>query len=89
MSYETVTDEQLKSLIMWREGTVGYYNELNLLKQMRAQCEEHGYGRVPQLAKAIEDLWRNPENIDKYLKEQKAHNDLMEEYRKKIENQDE
>jgi len=79
------TDEALKSLIMWPEGTVGYHNELNLLKQMRDMCDKHGYGRVPQLANAVEDLWRNPENIEKYQKEQKAHNDQMEEYRKELE----
>ena len=84
MSYETPTIEQLKSLIMWPEGTVGYQNELGMLVKMRALCEEHGYGRVPQIANAIEDIWRNPENVEKYLKEQKAHNDLMADYKKKL-----
>jgi len=84
MSYETPTIEQLKSLIMWPEGTVGYQNELDMLTKMRALCEEHGYGRVPQIANAIEDIWRNPENVEKYLKEQKAYNDLMADYKKKL-----
>ena len=84
MSYETPTIEQLKSLIMWPEGTVGYQNELDMLVKMHALCEKHGYGRVPQIANAIEDIWRNPENVEKYLKEQKAYNDLMADYKKKL-----
>jgi hypothetical protein len=84
MSYETPTIEQIKSLIRWPEGTVGYQNELDMLIKMRALCEEYGYGRVPQIANAIEDIWRNPENVEKYLKEQKAHNDLMADYKKKL-----
>jgi hypothetical protein len=87
MSYETPTIEQLKSLIRWPEGTVGYQNELDMLIKMRALCEAHGYGRVPQIAAEIEDIWRNPENVEKYLKKQKEHNDLMEEYRKKVKDQ--
>jgi len=83
MKEEIVTDEQLKSLIRWPEGTVGYNDELHTLRQMKQLCEEHGYGRVPQLAKQIEDLWRHPENVEKYLKEQKTYNDLMDGHRKK------
>lgn len=82
---EKPTDEALKSLIMCPEGTVGYQNELALLRQFRAQCDTYGYGRVIQLIKAIEGLWENPENIEKYQKKQKTFNDQMEEYRKELE----
>jgi hypothetical protein len=85
MSYEKPTTEQLKSLIRWPEGTVGYQNELDMLIKMNAFCEEHGYGRIPQIASEIEEIWRNPESVEKYLKEQKVHNDLIAEYKNKSE----
>ena len=85
LSFQRPTEESLKSLIRWPEGTVGYYSELKLLKQIKELCDEHGYGRVPQLSEQVCDIWRNPENVDKYLKQQKEHNDFMEECRKEIE----
>ena len=78
-------DESIKSLIRWPDGTKGYYSELNLLRDLRRLCDEHGYGRVPQLAEQVEDLWRNPDKIDEYLKEQKKHNEFMSHCRKEVE----
>lgn len=68
---EKPTDEALKSLIMCPEGTVGYQNELALLRQFRAQCDTYGYWRVIQLVKAIEDLWGKSREYREVSKEAK------------------
>lgn len=83
--YDRPTDDALKSLITWNEGTKGFYLELQLLKALRNFCDEYGYGRVPQLAESIKDIWNHPERVEHYLKVQKEHRDLMESYRKEIE----
>ena len=72
------TEESLKSLIMWPEGTVGYYSELSLVRKIKELCDEHGYGRVPQIAEQVNDIWNNPESVEKYLKQQAKRAELMD-----------
>ncbi len=84
-SIETPSIEELKCLIQWPEGTVGYQEELAIVNRLLSMCEQFGFGRVPQLAAQIEDIWRNPDKVAEYqaLKEREAK--WMEEARKEIE----
>lgn len=83
-SIETPSIEELKCLIQWPEGTVGYAEEMSLISNLLRLCDQYGYGRVPQLAAQIEDIWRNPDKVAEYqaLKEREAK--WMEEARKEI-----
>lgn len=54
-------DEQLDVLNAWPEGTNGYLKEFLLIRLINQLCIEHGYGRVPQIAQHIQDIWYHPE----------------------------
>lgn len=62
------TIKNLECLIHWPEGTIGYRKEYQLLKKLLTMCEEHGFGRMAQLAQQTEDIWRNPERQQDYEK---------------------
>ncbi len=68
LSEHGVNENDLECLNSWPENTEGYKAEDALIALLNMCCKEHGYGRVPQIANAIEDIWRNPENIVKYQK---------------------
>jgi hypothetical protein len=51
---------------MFPRGSVGWDMELALAKILNALCEQHGYGRVSQMAQCIEKLWREPGSIEEY-----------------------
>ena len=55
------TIEDLECLIMWPKGTAGYWTERAVLNDLLRLCKEHGFGRVPQLAQQIEEIWRGGE----------------------------
>lgn len=65
--------DDLKCLVVWPEGTVGHIQELTIIELLNELCKQHGYGRVPQLAAAIEDIWRHPEKIADYTAQTQAH----------------
>ena len=75
-------DEQLKCLIMWQEGTVGYYQEFMLIKTLNELCKKFGYGRVPQIAQQIEQIWRDEDKIQEFEKIQQEHIEFIKECRK-------
>ena len=56
------------------EGTIGWIEEQQVIGTLLELCDKHGYGRIPQLTRAIEDLWRNPEKLAEY---EKARNDQL------------
>jgi len=60
-----LSDDQLKCLNSWPEGTAGYVEDEQLITLMNLLCKRHGYGRVGQLAQAIEQIWRDPEKAGK------------------------
>lgn len=76
------TIENLKCLIAYPEGTIGYDNEYALLKELLAMCEEHGFGRVHQLTGCIEEIWRYPERQKAYELIREEHLRTMEDARK-------
>ena len=76
------TIENLRCLIMAAEGTVGYDNEHELIKELLTMCEEHGFGRVSQLAGAIEEIWRYPERQKAYILIRENYLRTMEDARK-------
>jgi len=49
------------------------YEDSELVILLNRLCKVHGYGRVPQFAAMIEDIWRNPEKIAEYKKKQQDH----------------
>lgn len=73
-----VSDKFLDCLNSWPEGTRGYVQEQELISILNSLCKNHGYGRVPQLAASIEEIWRNPEvKIIEYEKIQDEHMKFM------------
>lgn len=75
----SVSDSDLACLVMWPDGTVGYDQEARIVKILNGLCREFGYGRIPQLAREIEDIWRNPERIDHYHAVREEHLKFMRE----------
>ena len=76
------TLDELECLVMWPLGTVGEQNERRLVQELLQLCEEFGFGRVPQVAKQIEALWRDPENKVKFQQLKDDHVKRMEEYKR-------
>jgi hypothetical protein len=76
---EPIDVSDLLVLNCWRDGTVGWHKENQLISLLNELCKEFGYGRVPQLANAIEDIWRHPEKREIYLQQRKQRlEDLAE-----------
>ncbi len=80
----SLQNADLNCLIMWPVGTVGYREEQRLVRALNELCQEFGYGRVPQLAAQIEDLWRNPERSDHYGAVREDQLQFMDHCRKKL-----
>lgn len=76
--------EDLKCLVMFPEGTIGAQQEHELIETLYLLCRKHGFGRVPHLANAIEQIWREPEKIDAYRKMQRNHRKMMEDARRAV-----
>lgn len=70
-----LNDDQLKCLNSWPQGTTGHIEDEQLITLMNLLCKRHGYGRVSQLAQAVEEIWRNPEEGGK--KWQEFHDERM------------
>jgi len=77
--------KDLKCLNVWRDNTVGYVEEQKIIKALYDLCVSYGFGRIPQLTKQIEDIWRDPEKIEEYQKLRDDHLALMERDRKQME----
>ena len=71
------TIEELSCLIGWPKGSNGETNELNAIKTYMNLCKKNGWGRMTQLANAIDDIWRNPGNDKIYQKQQAKHFKLL------------
>jgi hypothetical protein len=67
------TLEQLECLITWPRGSKGWQSERALLAVLLMLCKGHGFGRVPQLCAAIEEIWRDPSRREAHEKLRKQH----------------
>lgn len=65
------TDEDLALLSWWPSHTVGFHKDLELTKAIRALCDKHGYGRIPQLAEQIKQLWEGGEEARQTFRAQR------------------
>lgn len=63
-----VPDEHLEFLNMWPKDVPFYNTEQCNLRLLNSLCRTYGYGRIPQLAAMLEELWRHPENLDELKK---------------------
>lgn len=61
--------ELIDCLASWPPGTVGRAKDAALIRQLILLCREHGYGRIAQLAKALEEIWRFPEQAAHYRRD--------------------
>lgn len=70
----TPTEEDLiTALVCWPEGTVGYENEKQLIRDLNNLGRKHGYGRLNQLTEMIEDIYRNPDHLKRYKEDSLKH----------------
>ena len=58
-----VADATLECLVGFPTGTIGASEDVELLRILNALCKQHGYGRVPQMAQWISDIWRDPGTV--------------------------
>lgn len=57
---DPVPYEEVACLNGWPDGTAGHQMDEHLIQQMLLLCDQYGYGRIGQLAAAIEEIWRDP-----------------------------
>ena len=55
-----LSDKDLECLNLWPPGTVDWGQDAAMLTALNALCRAHGYDRVSQLARCIEELSRDP-----------------------------
>lgn len=70
---KTPSLDDLRCLIGWPDGTVGYAEERALLSVLLSLCEQYGYGRVPQMAAWIEEIWRDPSKMAEFERRKQEH----------------
>ncbi len=68
----------LDCLICWPKDSVGWYQEKQILSLLNDLCKKQGYGRIPQLANQIREIWENPEIVQKFLDQQAKRAKFME-----------
>jgi len=73
---EPLSNEQIECLNSWPEICRGHAKDQKLVQLLNELCINHGYGRISQLAQALEEIWRNPEEGGK--KWQEFHAERME-----------
>ena len=56
-----LSNEQIECLNCWPEGTIGNSTDRLLIQEINNLCKRFGYGRIPHIANALEEIWRNPE----------------------------
>jgi hypothetical protein len=74
---KTPSSEDLECLNLWPVGSSGYEIEKLTIQTIAALCEISGFGRVPQIAASIEEIWRRPESIEKFKKEQEERFEML------------
>jgi hypothetical protein len=82
------TPEELRTLVMWPEGCRGYFDEVTLVTVLNELMKTHGFGRVPQLASQIRELWDNPEKAKEFEKMRQEHLELMGQMSAKVNSKD-
>ena len=80
------TLKELECLIRWPDLTVGAQEERTLVHQLLILCRKYGFGRIPQLASSIEQIWRDPEKIKEFQNQKEKHLQFMSECREEITN---
>lgn len=78
------TADDLACLNTWPIGSRGHQKEQQVIEVLLALCKDHGFGRIPQLAAQIEQVWRNPESIAAFEKSRKKHLAFMEQCRNSL-----
>jgi hypothetical protein len=78
-AYTAVSPDEVECLIVWPKGSAGERNERMLLHTLITFANEHGYGRLSQMATELEDIWSHPKKVEEYTKMKKAHLIALEE----------
>lgn len=81
---DKVLDAELSCLVLWPPGTVGEREETELIRLLNRLAAQHGYGRVSQLMRAIEDIWYNRDRVAHYEQVKEDHLEFMEKCRKAV-----
>jgi hypothetical protein len=68
----TITLDNLICLNGWPAGTYAYLEEESVIRNLLMLCNTYGFGRVLQIVRGIEDIWRHPEKEAVYKKERVA-----------------
>lgn len=71
--HQPVSPDEIECLIMWPNGSKGAMEERLLLHTLINLANVHGYGRLSQLTKELEDVWAHPEKVEEYTKMRNRH----------------
>jgi len=69
--------DELSCLNSWPNGMGAHDIEEELISALLHLCRVYGFGRVPQLAQQIEDIWRHPEQVAHYENERAERIQLL------------
>ena len=87
-SHTKLSLEDAECLVGWPVGSVGHQNELVAISKLLQLCDSCGYGRIPQLARQIESLWRDPSKIQEIRQERDTEMEMMQRLRANIEDKE-
>ena len=79
-----VADKDLACLNADLPGTQAHQDESLLISVLNALCRRYGYGRVPGLAKEIEEVWRDPEKAEYFKNRQEERFEMLLESRRAL-----
>jgi hypothetical protein len=73
-----VNPDDLKCLVWWPNNSIGANQEEAAVRELVKLMNVIGYGRIPQLADQIRDIWYSPEKIAEYQKRKEEHLELLD-----------
>ena len=85
---DPVEKKELECLIRWPAGSPGEASERYVLHLLLDLCRKQGFGRIPQLVKQIQEIWRDPEKVKEFQKEKEEHLAFMDDCQKSIKESD-
>ena len=62
---------------MWPDDTLGFEREQVLVRTLNRLSQQHGYGRVAQVAHQLEELQSNPDSQEAFETVRQDHLELI------------
>ena len=64
-----LSPKDIECLNGWPKGSTEYHHEEAALNALLDMCKKFGFGRLPQMASQIEELWREDKTSEDFEKQ--------------------